>query len=633
MRNIVFGGILVAFLTACGGGGGGGAPAPQPIANRAPVANNLTAATDPGQDLNGTLTATDADGDALTYAVASMPSSGTVVLSGAGNADFTYTPNGGFSGADSFTFTAADAAATSAAATVTINVNTKPAVVGDSFETSEIVAISGVVTATDVEGDTLTFAVATGPTKGTVTNFDSATGAFTYTPDPAQDGADSFTVTADDGFQTSDAATVSIDIFQWSGTLQFGTSGLDSATTSGLYQAADGGFVLGGSTEGQIGSTPSNGAIDAYIRKLDRRGNVVWTTQFGTAGDDNSRVLLPDPDGSGTFVIAPGRDTSVTPSVDAGGILYKFDNDGLEQLRAPIDFQGLLDPTSATGYQGGVDANGDVYVLSWITGGSSLLTKVDGSNGTTVWQIPFEGLFDNAVTPYNADWDDIRLRSIQPNAAGNLIVSGFYWPAAGAARPCNPCAFIVEYSPAGAVVNTAELNDFANACGLPQQGLVYRVSVAPDQSLWAVGFGGPLSDDSFMQVTKYSSDGSTSDWTHCDPSGVPDSYAFTYPTFAANGDGLIYNYVANLDPMTNDPDSGFVVLTRLESDGTEVFRREIATTRADSSDANMFSGSVIEDAQGLLYITGVTDGEFSPGANLGNDDAFILRLAADGTVQ
>ncbi len=623
MRHIVFLGIVLGVLSACGGSGGGAAP-PQPPANRAPVANNQSVATDPGQDINGTLTASDADGDALTYAVATPPVSGTVVLSGTGDRDFTYSPNAGFTGADSFTFTASDAAATSTQATLTINVNTKPTVVGGNLETSELIAIDGSVAGNDVEGDALTYTVAMQPTKGTISNFDSANGTFTYTPDPSQDGADSFTVTAADAFQTSDAATVAIEIFRWGGTLQFGTAALDGVSTTGLYQTANGDFVLGGVTDGQIGSTPNAGVTDAWLRKIDRRGNEIWTAQFGGVNNDNSRVLLPDPDGSGTFVIVPQS--------GIGATVYKFDNDGLEQLNAPVDFQGIVSTSYA--YAGTVDLNGDVYIISWITPTSSLLTKIDGSNGNTLWQRALEGTSDNAVTPFNAEWLNIRLRSIDVNAAGELIVSGFYWPDAGVVRPCAICAFIVQYDTAGTLLDTTEINDFAAACNQPEEGWIYRVAVAPDQSLWAVGYGGPLTDSSFMQVAKLNADASATQWTHCDATGDSSSFYFTYPTFTANGDALIWGYVtAPPDPMTGVSDSAITVLTRLAPDGNVVFRREIASIRANGSDANMFAGSVVEDSQGLLYVTGETDGEFTPGGNAGSDDAFVLRLSADGTVQ
>lgn len=65
------------------------------------------------------LTATDVDSSTLTYQIATQPANGT--LSGAAP-NVTYTAKAGFSGVDSFTFTASDGALTSAAAKITITV-------------------------------------------------------------------------------------------------------------------------------------------------------------------------------------------------------------------------------------------------------------------------------------------------------------------------------------------------------------------------------------------------------------------------------------------------------------------------------------------------------------------------------
>src|SRR5207302_1570691 len=62
----------------------------------------------------------------------------------------------------------------------------------------------------DVDGDTLTAAVATNPTHGTLAL--NANGSFTYTPAANYNGADSFTYTASDGHGGSATATVSLTI-------------------------------------------------------------------------------------------------------------------------------------------------------------------------------------------------------------------------------------------------------------------------------------------------------------------------------------------------------------------------------------------------------------------------------------
>lgn len=64
---------------------------------------------------------TDADGNTLTATLVGNTSSGTLTLNSDGS--FTYTPESGFQGSDTFTYTAHDGLVDSAAAAVTINVD------------------------------------------------------------------------------------------------------------------------------------------------------------------------------------------------------------------------------------------------------------------------------------------------------------------------------------------------------------------------------------------------------------------------------------------------------------------------------------------------------------------------------
>jgi hypothetical protein len=91
--------------------------------NDAPTADPKSVTTPEGSPVSITLTGSDRDGDALTFGVVAQPAHGT--LSGSG-ARVTYSPAAGYSGSDSFSYTAADGQAISQPATVTITVQQAP---------------------------------------------------------------------------------------------------------------------------------------------------------------------------------------------------------------------------------------------------------------------------------------------------------------------------------------------------------------------------------------------------------------------------------------------------------------------------------------------------------------------------
>lgn len=91
--------------------------------NDPPTAEDQAIDTVAGAAVPVGLTGQDPDGDPISYTVLSQPTDGT--LDGAG-ALWTYTPDEGFVGEDSFTFATQDAAATSAPATVTVTVAPAP---------------------------------------------------------------------------------------------------------------------------------------------------------------------------------------------------------------------------------------------------------------------------------------------------------------------------------------------------------------------------------------------------------------------------------------------------------------------------------------------------------------------------
>ena len=90
--------------------------------------------------------------------------------------------------------------------------NTAPVASDGTLTTNENAAGSGTLSASDADGDTLTYATSSNPSEGTITAFDPATGAFTYTPNSNYTGSDSFTFKANDGSLDSNTATVTISV-------------------------------------------------------------------------------------------------------------------------------------------------------------------------------------------------------------------------------------------------------------------------------------------------------------------------------------------------------------------------------------------------------------------------------------
>ena len=157
---------------------------------------------------------TDVDVGDTQRAVAALvrsPTSGTLALEP--NGAFTYTPSADFNGDDAFQYQVMDAAgALSSIATVFLTVHpVEDAPVADAQVVTipQDTAKTLTLTATDVDGDPLTYRVVASPAHGTLTG---TAPTLTYTPTPGYEGPDSFTFTAGDDQRESAPATVSLRI-------------------------------------------------------------------------------------------------------------------------------------------------------------------------------------------------------------------------------------------------------------------------------------------------------------------------------------------------------------------------------------------------------------------------------------
>jgi len=97
-------------------------PASAAPVNHAPVASNGSVTTNQGAPVTGTLVATDADSNPLTFVIVANGTKGTATVTNAATGAFTYTPLPNVNGTDTFTFKANDGLIDSNVATVTVTI-------------------------------------------------------------------------------------------------------------------------------------------------------------------------------------------------------------------------------------------------------------------------------------------------------------------------------------------------------------------------------------------------------------------------------------------------------------------------------------------------------------------------------
>ncbi len=263
--------------------------------NSPPVADDVSVSTRENTPVPITLSASDADGDPLTFAVADGPANGT--LSGTAP-DLLYTPNAGFDGVDGFTYVASDGSdeSTPAIVSITVVANTRPTADDLTISTDEDTPVAVTLSGQDADGDPLSFAVADGPANGTLSG---TAPDLLYTPNPGFHGLDAFTYTASDGTDESAPATVTITVVR--ANTPPAAADLAVTTNEGAPVAVT---LSGHDADGDpltfvVSDAPSNGSLSGTSP------NLVYTPSTGFAGVDTFTYVALD----GTDASAPATVT------------------------------------------------------------------------------------------------------------------------------------------------------------------------------------------------------------------------------------------------------------------------------------------------------------------------------------
>lgn len=278
----------------------GGLTATQTVAitvtnvNRVPVANAAALAVTEDAAKTGTLTATDPDGDPLTFGLVAGqgPLLGSVALTNTGTGSYTYTPNPNASGADSFTFEVSDGTLVSGPATVTVTiavVNDPPvlAAIGNrAVNEGQLLTLT--VTATDVENNTLTYSASPLPAGAT---FDPTTRTFSWTPGFTQAGnfPVTFTVTDDGAPPAADSETVTISVGMVNQPPVLATIGAKAVDEN---QALT--IVLSANDPNTDPLAYTAGSLPTGASFTAATGTLSWTPQYGQEGSYSVTFTVAD---------------------------------------------------------------------------------------------------------------------------------------------------------------------------------------------------------------------------------------------------------------------------------------------------------------------------------------------------
>ncbi|RYD18430.1 MAG: tandem-95 repeat protein, partial [Verrucomicrobiaceae bacterium] len=294
--------------------------------NDTPVANaqSVTVAEDGSVVI--TLTGSDVDLDALTFATGSV-AHGT--LTGTGNTRI-YTPTANYTGPDSFTFSVNDGTATSLPATVSITVtpvNDAPVANAQSVNVAEDGSVVITLTGSDIDGDSLTFATGS-VSHGTLTGTGNTR---TYTPTANYSGSDSFTFTVNDGTVSSAPATVTITVIgqeeysQWLQSFGISADPLVDSDGDEIINAIE--YVIGGNPANRHDEAllPTVAAVTADPDNNSTNENYLLFTYRRTDlanGDPSTAIGVEwDADLVGTWTdtaTTSGVVTTVQDNVEAG---------------------------------------------------------------------------------------------------------------------------------------------------------------------------------------------------------------------------------------------------------------------------------------------------------------------------
>ncbi|HYQ01540.1 MAG TPA: SBBP repeat-containing protein [Polyangiaceae bacterium] len=372
----------------------------------------------------------------------------------------------------------------------------------------------------------------------------------------------------------------------WCGTpyCVFGTTSADG----GLAVAVDvnGNIYVAGSTSGALVGTNA-GAADAFVRKLDVNGAVVWTRQFGTSSDDWATSIAVD---SGGNVYVAGDTYGALEGANLGSadsFLRKLDKSGTTLWTRQFGSKGPEQLGAVT-----LDASGNAYVAgsTYPTGnqssGDPYVRKFDAS-GSAVWAKQFGG----------ADEDEAE--TVAVDASGNVYVAGWTYDLIPESKVGSWDAFVRKLDASGAPLWTRVFGttdaDVLELSAVDSEGNLYVAGTSAGDAL----------------VRKYDPSGATL-WTQ-----QVGTSGYEYGAgLGLDGSNNVY-VVGSTDSAFSGSNAGKqdVFIRKLDKSGATLWTKQIGTSSDEAA------RGATADASGTVFVVGAQ-------GDLVNEDAFLLRVAA-----
>jgi VCBS repeat-containing protein len=518
--------------------------------------------------------ASDSDDDTLTAALVANAAHGTPTVKPDGS--FTYVPDHGYYGRDSFTYKVNDGLYDSNVATVKLVVDAPPVAGNLGLVVEENHAATGAAPgvlafASDPDGDPLTAVVATLPQDGSLTL--NADGSFSYTPNTGFFGTDRFQFEANDGTLDSNVATVTIrvDAPPAATDQSYATTENESLTVPAAGVLAGARDPEGDKLTAALVSDPAHGSVT-----LKSDGSFTYTPARGFSGPDSFTFKAND----GNF------DSNVATAkifVNAPPVATALSFNAVENQPLSVPANGVL--------AGASDPDGDQLTAVLVAGPAhgAIVLNADGSFVYT----PANGYFgkDGFTFKVNDGTLDSNV------AAVDLVVNA------------PPVATNLSFN---AVQN--------QALSVPRGGVLAGASDPDGDTLTALLVAGPAHG-----AVALNADGS---FTYTPAHGYFGSDSFT---FKAN-DGLLDSNVATAHLVVNAPPvAGDIQFNAVENQALKVAAGGVLSGASDPDGDKLTALLVAGPAHGTLALK--PDGSFvyTPASGYFGNDSFTFK-ANDGAL-